>query len=123
LNATASVPGTFVYTPSEGHVLAPGKYTLSASFTPSDTEKYETAEATVVLEVEGSPDDASLSTSAAETPSTWTFDAINFSPADSVPAEITGERTAASTSPRETRTYKGAVYEKREDGQWHLQKN
>ena len=38
LNATASVPGTFVYTPSAGHVLAPGKYTLSALFTPSDTE-------------------------------------------------------------------------------------
>ena len=36
LNATASVPGTFVYTPSAGHVLAPGRYTLSASFTPSE---------------------------------------------------------------------------------------
>jgi MinD-like ATPase involved in chromosome partitioning or flagellar assembly/ActR/RegA family two-component response regulator len=128
LNATASVPGTFVYTPSEGHILAPGKYTLSASFTPSDTEKYETAEASVVLEVEGSPDNASLPSAAppaaaTETPSRWTFDASNFSPADSVPAEITGERTAAGTNPRETRTYKGAVYEKREDGQWHLQKN
>ena len=62
LNATASVPGTFVYTPSAGHVLAPGRYTLSASFTPSDTEKYATAQATVVLEVEGSPDIASLPT-------------------------------------------------------------
>ena len=123
LNATASVPGTFVYTPSEGHVLAPGRYTLSASFTPSDTEKYETAQAAVVLEVEGSPDNASLPAAAAETPSTWTFDASNFAAADSVPAEITGERTATNTNPRETRTYKGAVYEKREDGQWHLQKN
>jgi MinD-like ATPase involved in chromosome partitioning or flagellar assembly/ActR/RegA family two-component response regulator len=123
LNATASVPGTFVYTPSEGHVLAPGRYTLSASFTPSDTEKYETAQATVVLEVEGSPDNASLPAEAAETLSNRTLDATNFAPADSVPAEITAERTVASTIPRETRTYKGAVYEKREDGQWHLQKN
>ena len=138
LNATASVPGTFVYTPSEGHVLAPGRYTLSASFTPSDAEKYESAEASVVLEVEGSPDNTSMPTAAPsvavppaaiiETPSQWTFDATNVAPAESVPAEITGEHPVTNTSPRETRTYetrtyKGAVYEKREDGKWHLQKN
>ena len=123
LNATASVPGTFVYTPSAGHVLAPGRYTLSASFTPLDTEKYATAQATVVLEVEGSPDIASLPTAdAPETPSTWTFTAINSAPADSAPAEAMDERTATKTNPRETRMYKGAVYEKGEDGQWHLQK-
>ena len=123
LNATASVPGTFVYTPSAGHVLAPGRYTLSASFTPSDTEKYATAQATVVLEVEGSPDIASSPTAATETQSAWTFTATNSAPADSQPAEVTGERTATKTNPRETRKYKGAVYEKGEDGQWHLQKN
>ena len=144
LNATASVPGKFVYTPSEGHVLAPGRYTLSASFTPSDAEKYDSAEASVVLEVEGSPDNASQPAAVPfgaapfgaapsvenappaaiiETPSGWTFDRINSTPADSAPAEITGEPTAPNTSPRETRTYKGAVYEKREDGKWHLQKN
>ena len=67
LNATASVPGTFVYTPSAGHVLAPGRYTLSVSFTPSDTEKYATAQAAVVLEVEGLPDIASSPTAATET--------------------------------------------------------
>ncbi|MGO8935133.1 MAG: CpaE family protein [Terracidiphilus sp.] len=133
LNATASVPGTFIYTPSEGNVLAPGKYTLSASFTPSDTENYAMAQASVVLEVEGSPDIASLPTAAPsaaaiDAPSQWTFDATNFAPADSAPAEVTGEHPATNTSPRETRTYetrtyKGAVYEKREDGKWHLQKN
>ena len=122
LNATASVPGTFVYTPSAGHVLAPGRYTLSASFTPSDTEKCATAQAAVVLQVEGLPDVASSPTTAAEKPPTWTFAAINLPPADSVPAEITAERNATKTNPRETRTYKGAVYEKGEDGQWHLQK-
>jgi TonB family protein len=82
LNATASVPGAFVYTPSEGHVLARGKYTLSASFTPSDTEKYATAQAAVVLQVEGLPDIASSPTAATETPSSWTFSAINLAPAD-----------------------------------------
>jgi hypothetical protein len=76
-----------------------------------------------VLEVEGSPDNASLPAEAAETLSNRTLDATNFAPADSVPAEIAGEHPAANSGPRETRTYKGAVYEKREDGQWHLQKN
>ena len=122
LNATASVPGTFVYTPSAGHVLAPGRYTLSASFTPLDAEKYATAQATVVLEVEGSPDIASLPTAATETPSTRTFTAIDSAHADPAPAEVMGERTATKTNLRETRMYKGAVYEKGEDGQWHLQK-
>jgi Flp pilus assembly CpaE family ATPase len=123
LNATASVPGTFTYTPSEGNVLAPGKYTLSASFTPSDTEKYAMAQAEVELEVEGSPQIASLPTAAAETPSAWTFTATKPAAVDSVPAEGSGERAATEANPRETRTYKGAVYEKREDGQWHLQKS
>jgi DNA-binding response OmpR family regulator len=122
LNATASVPGTFVYTPSAGHVLAPGRYTLSASFTPSDTDKYAPAQAAVVLEVEGSPDIASLPNAATETPSTRTFTASYSAPADSVPLEVTRERTATKTYPRETRTYKGALYEKGADGRWHLQK-
>jgi len=121
LNATASVPGTFVYTPSAGHVLAPGRYTLSASFTPSDTEKYAKAQAVVVLEVKESPDIASLPTAATETQFAWTFAATNSAPGDSAPTEVTDERTATETEPRETRKYKGAIYEKGEDGQWHLQ--
>jgi septum formation inhibitor-activating ATPase MinD len=122
LNATASVPGTFVYTPSAGHVLAPGTYNLSVSFTPSDTEKHATAQAAVVLEVKGSPDIASQPTAAVDTPFTRTFAATNSAPADSSPAEVAGERAVAKTNPRETRTYKGAVYLKGEDDQWHLQK-
>ncbi len=123
LNASASVPGTFVYTPSAGHVLAPGRYTLSASFTPSDAEKYAPAQAAVVLQVEGSPDIPSLPAAATETQPAWTFTATNSAPGDPALAEITGELPAAATNPRETRTYKGAVYEKGDDGQWHLQKN
>ena len=122
LNATASVPGTFVYTPSAGHVLAPGRYTLSATFTPLDTEKYAAAQAAVVLEVQRLPDTASLPAARTETPSTSTFTVINSAPADSAPAEVMGEHTATKTNLRETRKYKGAVYEKGEDGQWHLQR-
>ncbi len=123
LNATASVPGTFVYTPSAGHVLAPGRYTLSALFTPTDAENYATAQGAVVLEVEGLPDNTSSPTAATETKPEWSFMATNSAPEDSAPADATGEDTAATASPRETRSYKGAIYEKGEDGQWHLQKN
>ena len=121
LNATASVPGTFVYTPSAGHILAPGSYTLSASFTPSDTENYATAQVAVVLEVEGSPDMDSLPTTATENQSAWTFTATDSAHEDSAPAEVPDERTGTKASPRETRKYQGAIYEKGEDGQWHLQ--
>ena len=37
LNATASVPGTFTYSPAAGSVLAAGKYTKKVTFTPTDT--------------------------------------------------------------------------------------
>jgi TonB family protein len=54
LNATASVPGTFVYTPAPGTVLPAGTHNLSASFTPEDSENYTAAKVTVPLEVEKS---------------------------------------------------------------------
>ena len=46
LNATANVPGTFVYTPAAGTVLDAGVgQTLSVTFTPTDTANYTTATA------------------------------------------------------------------------------
>jgi sugar lactone lactonase YvrE len=36
LDATASVPGTFVYTPADGTVLSAGSQTLQVSFTPTN---------------------------------------------------------------------------------------
>ena len=36
LDATASVPGSFVYSPAAGTVLTAGTQTLSVTFTPSD---------------------------------------------------------------------------------------
>jgi Flp pilus assembly CpaE family ATPase len=123
LNATASVPGTFVYTPAAGHVLAPGRYSLSASFTPSDTEKHATAQAAVVLEVQGLPDMTSSPTENPETKPEWGFIENNSTPENSAPAGFTGENNETMASQRETRSYKGAIYEKGDDGQWHLQKN
>ena len=131
LNAAASVPGTFVYIPSAGHVLAPGKYILSAFFTPSDPESYATAQASVVLEVQGLPETASSPAAEAappqpadaEAPPKWTFAKLDGIPADRGHVQGADEHAIAKTEPHETRKYKGAVYEKGEDGQWHLQKN
>jgi azurin len=51
LDATASVPGTFVYSPAAGTTPAAGMDTLSVTFTPTDTTDYNTATATVTLAV------------------------------------------------------------------------
>jgi RHS repeat-associated protein len=51
LDATANVAGTFVYSPATGTVLSAGTQTLSVAFTPSNTAEYNTAAATVTLEV------------------------------------------------------------------------
>jgi MinD-like ATPase involved in chromosome partitioning or flagellar assembly len=47
LNATASVPGTFVYKPSAGAVLRAGVQPLTVTFTPEDTANYTQAHAAV----------------------------------------------------------------------------
>jgi len=51
LNATASVPGTFLYSPAAGTVLTAGSQPLSVNFTPTDTTDYSTATANVSLQV------------------------------------------------------------------------
>lgn len=52
LNATASVAGTFVYSPPAGTVLAAGNgQMLSVAFTPADTANYQAATGTVSINV------------------------------------------------------------------------
>ncbi len=51
LDATASVPGTFVYSPAAGTVPKAGSDTLSVTFTPTDTTDYTSATATTTLVV------------------------------------------------------------------------
>lgn len=51
LNATASVGGNFIYSPASGAVLTAGTQTLSVTFTPTDTNDYAIATATVQLVV------------------------------------------------------------------------
>src|SRR6185436_18189017 len=52
LNATANVPGTFVYSPAAGTVLNAGaNQTLSVTFTPTDANNYTGATATTTINV------------------------------------------------------------------------
>ncbi len=51
LDASANVPGTFVYTPAAGTTLGAGVQMLSVSFTPTDLTDYTTATASVQLTV------------------------------------------------------------------------
>jgi hypothetical protein len=51
LNATASVPGSFAYSPAAGTVLKVGTQTLRVTFTPTDTTNYAVATATQTLTV------------------------------------------------------------------------
>ncbi|NBS79612.1 hypothetical protein EBS57_07355, partial [bacterium] len=49
LNATASVAGSFVYSPPSGTTLATGAHTLQVSFTPTETANYNSVSASVSL--------------------------------------------------------------------------
>jgi len=51
LNATASKPGSFVYSPALNTLLTAGIQTLSVTFTPTDVVDYNTATASVLLNV------------------------------------------------------------------------
>ena len=122
LSASSPVPGSFLYTPSAGDVLPPGEHKLSVIFTPEDQGRYAKAKAAVTFIVEGLPNAASLLRAASQTPP-----ASGVTPqcAVAAAAERGVERKddePAQRLQRETRTYKGAIYEKGDDGQWHLQR-
>jgi outer membrane protein OmpA-like peptidoglycan-associated protein len=54
LNATASVPGTFVYSPATGALLPVGKNTLKVTFTPTDS-RLSPVTAEVTIDVTAKP--------------------------------------------------------------------
>ena len=55
LDATATVGGTFIYSPTNGTVLNVGTNTLSVVFNPTDTVDYNSATNTVSLVVQPAP--------------------------------------------------------------------
>jgi Flp pilus assembly CpaE family ATPase len=122
LNATASVAGSFVYSPATGDVLAVGMHKLAVSFTPADTARYAPSQTTVALEVEERKDVTSLPTADEHTPFMHadTVDEAHLDEANR--EEHSSSKTPSQNGEPETRTYKGAIYEKGEDGKWHLQR-
>ncbi len=66
LNASASTPGTFVYTPPAGTVMSSiGSVTLSAAFTPTDATDFNAASSSVTLTVTAAVPPPSASTGSA----------------------------------------------------------
>jgi hypothetical protein len=51
IDATASMPGTFTYSPPAGTILTAGVHTLTVTFTPADSIDYTTATATTTITV------------------------------------------------------------------------
>lgn len=76
LDATASVAGTFTYSPAAGAVLPVGQQTLTANFVPNDTTDYSSATASVTLTVLAITPNITLASSANDvfltTPVTFT---------------------------------------------------
>jgi Flp pilus assembly CpaE family ATPase len=117
LNATALVPGTFMYTPAAGTVLAAGTPVLSVTFVPADATDYTTAQATVSLVVEGLANFESLMPAGAEADAVLRSDQAEIKP-----GTPQGGSAPTQQGKLETRVYKGATYVKGADGQWYLQK-
>ena len=77
LDATAAtaggtaIPGTFVYTPAAGTMLAAGTQTLSVTFTPTDTTDFTTAtKTTTIVVTQAAPVAGASTTTLAITPVT-----------------------------------------------------
>jgi hypothetical protein len=88
LNATASVPGSFAYTPVAGTILNVGNtQTLSVTFTPTDGTNYNNATATVQVNVIKVTPTVTVSAASAN-PSSYRQDA--FFTATITPTSATG---------------------------------
>jgi hypothetical protein len=119
LNASSSVPGSFIYAPAAGEILPPGKHKLSVIFTPKDEEKHAKGQASVTLIVEQMPNVALLLRHL-QTPLDR---ASTDHPAVTAAAGIARRDDYHPKNPqRETRIYRGAPYAKGDDGQWHLER-
>jgi hypothetical protein len=105
LNATASVAGSFSYSPANGAVLPAGANQLTATFTPADTNDYITAQAIVTINVQQAPltitaNNASQVYGAALPALTANYSGfVNGDTAASLAEPVTLGTTATTTSP------------------------
>ena len=99
LNATANVPGSFAYTPTNGAVLDAGTNTLSVIFTPTDTVDYNSVTGTVRLIVSPAPlvvTAANASRAYGQTNPGFTGAIIGLTNGDNITAAYSCAATAAS---------------------------
>ena len=95
LDATTSVPGSFVYTPAAGTVLSAGAgQTLSVTFTPTDTTDYNSVTTTATINVS----QAQLTVAAADKSMTYGSSVPAFTTPS--PASSTAMTPASSREPR-----------------------
>jgi hypothetical protein len=104
LDATASVPGSFVYTPSAGTVPGAGTQMLTATFSPTDNVNYATATATVQLLVNPAP----LAVRAAN--ATRSYGSPNPAFTAAVSGAVNGDIFTASASTTATQTSSAGTY-------------
>jgi hypothetical protein len=103
LNATASVPGTFIYNPAAGTTPAGGTNTLSVTFSPTDTTDYTTATANVSLTVNKATPIITWATPAAITYGT-TLSSTQLNATASVPGTFIYNPAAGTTPAGGTNT-------------------
>jgi hypothetical protein len=120
LNASSSVSGTYVYTPSAGTVLTVGSQTLSVTLTPDDTTDYTTATKTVTITVKqakptitwatpasipyGTPLGAAQQNATASTDGTFTY-----SPAAGTVLGVGTHNLSVTFTPTDTTDYSNAT--------------
>ena len=118
LNATASVPGTFAYSPASGTTPSAGLQTLMVTFTPTDTANYSTTTATVALTVTANkatptltwatPDAITYGTTLTATQlnaSGSVVGAITYSPASGTTLNAGAQTLTATFTPTDTANY------------------
>jgi hypothetical protein len=106
LNATASVAGSFVYSPVAGTVLLGGSQTLSVTFTPTNTTDYATATASVTLLV--NPAAQTVTFPALSSPVTYGVSPITLSATASSGLAVTFSATGPATVSGNLLTITGA---------------
>jgi serine/threonine protein phosphatase PrpC len=122
LSASSEVTGSFLYSPTTGDVLPPGEHKISVIFTPEDQERYLKVTAAVTLIVEGPPNIDPLLGTTSQTPSASGVATQHAVTGAAEREVVRKDDRPAERLQRETRTYKGAIYQKGDDGQWHLQR-
>jgi len=104
LNATASVPGSFIYTPDASTPLNAGTNQLSVQFTPTDSNNYNSVTASNSISVVSAPTDGTLTVVPGNGQATliWNgfLDAVSYvliSSTTTVPANCVGGNTVTSS--------------------------